>query len=303
MNTIRIGTRGSPLARWQADRVCRLLQESAADVQCRTQIFVTSGDKNLEQPLAEIGGKGLFTAEIERALLGGQIDCAVHSLKDLPVADSPGLTLGAIVSRADPRDALVSAEGASLSTLGKGARVGTSSLRRGAQLLAARPDLKVRSIRGNVGSRVQKVWAGEYDAAILAVAGLQRLDLMDRIGEILTLQTMLPAPGQAALAVQCRRDDAQTLRALRGIDDAHVRAAVTAERAFLQALGGGCSAPIAAFGHVDSSGFLHLRGRVSALDGRAVVDVGSSGSDPHDLGRLLAERALAQGAGSLLDHA
>ncbi|MCB0111257.1 MAG: hydroxymethylbilane synthase, partial [Caldilineaceae bacterium] len=209
-----LGTRTSELALWQTNHIIAQLQQAWPQLHCEQVPFITKGDRTQSEgkPLPAIGGKGLFTAELEASLHSGQIDLAVHSLKDLPVEESPGLTIGAITSRADVRDALVARNGWTLATLPNGAVVGTSSTRRAAQLLAHRPDLIVRSIRGNVPTRVRKVLDGEYDATLLAVAGLERLGLMEHVTALLPLALMLPAPGQGALAVQCRADDMQTLQ-------------------------------------------------------------------------------------------
>jgi hydroxymethylbilane synthase len=301
--TLTIGTRGSPLALWQTDHIAGLLATAWPGLDCRIERFSTAGDRIIDQPLPEIGGKGLFTAELETALLDGAIDLAVHSLKDLPVVDPPGLVLGAITGRADVRDALVARGGGDLSGLPQGAVVGTSSLRRQAQLLAARPDLTIRSIRGNVETRVNKVMQGEYEAAVLALAGLSRLGLEARVTRILPLEVMLPAPGQGALAVQCRADDILNRRLLAAIDDAGVRACVTAEREFLNALGGGCATPVAAYARPIAGDMLHLTGLIAAVDGRRIIRLEASGSDPIALGSTLAGQALEQGAREILEHA
>ena len=232
---------------WQSNHIISRLQAAWPTLTCRIEPFITQGDRTQAQgkALPAIGGKGLFTAELEDALCEGRIDIAVHSLKDLPVEDSPGLTLGAITTRADVRDALVARNGWTLATLPSGAVVGTSSTRRAAQLLAQRPDLTIRTIRGNVPTRVRKVHDGDYDATLLAAAGLERLGLLAHVTELLAFDLMLPAPGQGALAVQCRAADTQTLAILAAVNDEVARAAVTAERAFLHGLGGGCSAPVA----------------------------------------------------------
>lgn len=301
-NIVRVGTRRSPLARRQTTLVTSLLEAAWPGLQCRSHLFTTEGDRRLNQPLPEIGGKGLFTSEIEAALRSGEIDIAVHSLKDLPVDNAPGLVLGAIAGRADVRDALVTADGRDLAALPAGTIVGTSSRRRSAQLLAVRPDLVVRSIRGNVGTRVHKVLRGVYGAAILAMAGLERLGLTGHIGEVLPLALMLPAPGQGALAVQCRAGDERTLRWLAAIDDPVAREATTAERAFLHAFGGGCAAPVAAYARQSSAGWLHLQGLVTTLDGRQAIRV--AGTAPVGqgcrLGRTLADQARQKGAKALL---
>ncbi len=234
---IIIGSRTSRLAMWQTRHIIDQLQQAWPGLECQVEPFVTKGDKTLDKPLPQIGGKGLFTLELEQALLDGRIDLAVHSLKDLPVEDAAGLTLGAIVGRADVRDVLIAAEGVTLGSLALEAVVGTSSLRRQAQLLYARPDLQVRSIRGNVETRIRKVDEGQYDATILAAAGVMRLELERHIAQWLPLDVMLPAPGQGALGVQCRAGDEATLYLLSAVHQADVAAAVTAERSFLAGVG------------------------------------------------------------------
>ena len=297
---LTIGTRGSALARWQTEWASAALTAAWPGLLITLRPFTTSGDRQLDQPLPAIGGKGVFTEELETALRAGEIDLAVHSLKDLPVAAAPGLVLGAIGPRADARDVLIARGGGPLAHLPPGARVGTSSLRRAAQLLAARPDLTLLPLRGNVDSRVRKALSGDYDAIVLAAAGLLRLGLYEAVSEYLSFETMLPAPGQGAIAVQCRAEDAELLNWLRPLDDAPTRAAVTAERAFLAGLGGGCSAPIAAYATAAAEQSLSLTGLVATVDGRRVIRVTASGADPHPLGATLAGRALAQGARELL---
>ena len=297
-----IGTRTSRLAMWQTNHIIERITRAWPDVSCQTRPFVTQGDKTLHLALPKIGGKGLFTQELERALREREIDLAVHSLKDLPVENADGLTLGAIVGRADVRDALVAREPWTLETLPAAAVVGTSSLRRQAQILHRRPDLQVKSIRGNVETRVRKVMEGQYDAAILAAAGLERLGLEDHIRERLSLDVMLPAPGQAALAVQCRADDERTLRILQAIHQPEVEAAVLAERAFMHALGAGCSTPVAAYARPSANGQIHLTALVGAVDGRSLVRVEGQAADAVELGQRLAEQALDQGARELLAY-
>jgi hydroxymethylbilane synthase len=296
---ITLGTRTSPLALWQTEHIAALLRQAWPDLACELTPYITQGDKTLDKPLPEIGGKGLFTLELENGLRDSIIHLAVHSLKDLPVEDSPGLTLGAIVGRADPRDALITANNLPLADLPPGAVVGTSSLRRQAQLRRLRPDLTIRSIRGNVATRIRKVREGDYEATLLAAAGLTRLGLEDEIAEWLPLSQMLPAPGQGALAVQCRADDTETIRLLAAIHQPEVAAAVTAERQFLQGLGGGCATPVAAYAEWVNDR-LHLTGLVSALDGGTAVQVAAHGDDPIQLGRQLAQQALSQGAKEIL---
>ena len=298
--SLSVGTRKSQLAMWQTEHVIALLQEAWPELVCEVRTFSTAGDQILDRPLPAIGGKGLFTETLEKALRERDIDIAVHSLKDLPVADPPGLTVGAVLSRAEVRDILVSRSGFTLPTLPQGAVVGTSSLRRQAQLLAQRPDLQVRSIRGNVETRLGKVLEGEYDAAVLAAAGLRRLELEIPGGRLLSLGEMLPAPGQGALAVQCRAGDSAVLDLLAAINDESVRAAVKAERAFLQALGGGCAVPVAAYAQVANGGW-RLDGLVADPGGAPLVRVSGSGPDPFALGVEMASQATLAGAGKILD--
>ena len=293
-------TRPSALARWQTHWVITALQAAHADLVCEEKVITTQGDKILDKPLPEIGGKGLFTQELESELLSGRVHCAVHSLKDLPVENPAGLVVGCIPARADVRDALISRDGYTLATLPSGFLVGTSSLRRAAQILAARPDLRTGSLRGNVDTRLRKALAGQYDAIILAGAGLTRLGLDENVTEWLSLDVMLPAPGQGALAVQCRADDHQTLSLLSALEDAATRQAVTAERQFLLGLGGGCSVPVAAFASVNAS--IHLTGLVAAPDGKQLIKLSASGPDAAELGQRLAGQALERGAGAILSQ-
>lgn len=295
-------TRPSKLARWQTNYVISTLKNIYPTLECEEKIITTQGDKVLDKPLPEIGGKGLFTQELESELLRGAVHCAVHSLKDLPVENPAGLTIGCIPARAEVRDALISAEGHTLSTLPHGASVGTSSLRRAAQILSLRPDLRIESLRGNVDTRLRKALEGQYDAIILAGAGLTRLGLDAHVTEWLPLQVMLPAPGQGALAVQCRADDDSTLKLLAVLEDVSTRNAVTAERAFLSGLGGGCSVPVAAYATVSSNqaSVISLAGLVISEDGKKAVHVTRTGTDAHLLGHEVAQRAIAQGATELL---
>lgn len=300
MREIRIGSRGSALARWQTDWVVTRLQQAHPDLTYRIDYFTTSGDRITDRPLPEFGGKGVFTDDLAHALQSRKIDLAVHSLKDLPVDETPGLTLAAICERADARDALIAADAWTLKTLPARARVGTSSLRRSAQLLAARPDLTLLPIRGNIDTRIRKALGGEYDAILLAAAGLARLGLGQHIVEMLPFDIMMPAPGQGALTVQCRADDTTLINYLAALDHLPTRRAVSAERAFLKALGGGCSAPIAAYGRINVQGELKLCGLVLAPDGQQTVHVFNKGEDPQKLGSVLAQEALEMGAAKLL---
>lgn len=300
--TLRLGTRGSALARWQTDYVAGLLADAWPALTCTVVVFHTQGDRVLDTPLPLLGGKGVFTAELEAALHSGEIDLAVHSLKDLPTEMPAGLALGAVPARAEAADVLISRAGHTLETLPRGATVGTSSRRRAAQLLHYRPDLRILDVRGNVDTRIRKALAadGPYDALLLAHAGLARLERSEVITQVLPLNVMLPAPGQGALGIQCRAE-ASTLALLAPLNHMATRQAVDAERAFLAGLGGGCAVPIAAYATVED-GRLAVRGRVTALDGGQQIDVAAAGS-PNDavvLGARLAERALAHGAAELV---
>lgn len=303
LQTAHLGSRGSELALWQTHHVRHLLHDAWPSLDTTIEIISTKGDQILDTPLPLLGGKGLFTAEIEAALLSGVIDAAVHSLKDLPTQSPAGLTVGAVPGRANPADLLVSRGGFTLENLPLGATVGTSSHRRASQIRHLRPDVEIADLRGNVPTRIRKALQedGPYDAIVLAYAGLERLERLDAMSQVLTLDQMLPAPGQGALAVQCR-DDAASLSLLSPLDDANTRAAVTAERSFLSGLGGGCTVPVAAWGKI-ADGQLFLQGRVSALDGGRQIDVhGSCQLDQAEkLGLELAQSALAEGAADILE--
>ncbi|MEO5887119.1 MAG: hydroxymethylbilane synthase [Anaerolineales bacterium] len=291
-------TRPSALARWQTQWVIHALQNIHPDLVCEEKIITTQGDKILDKPLPEIGGKGVFTQELENELLSGAVHCAVHSLKDLPVENPDGVAIGCIPTRAEVRDVLVSAQGYTLATLPANASIGTSSLRRSAQILSLRPDLRTESLRGNVDTRLRKAMDGLYDAIILAGAGLTRLGLHEVVTEWLSLDVMLPAPGQGALAVQCIASDQTTLSLLAALDDVSTRKAVTAERAFLSGLGGGCSVPVAAFATSDQT--ITLTGLVASLDGRQMIKVSGQENNAIQLGKELAQKAIAQGASEIL---
>lgn len=307
---IRLGTRGSTLARWQTDYVRTLLEEAEPALRFETLVISTTGDRVVDKPLPLIGGKGLFTEELEKALRAGSIDLAVHSLKDLPTEAPADLTLGAIVARADPGDALVSREGFTISTLPTMSRVGTGSTRRKAQLLAYRPDLQIVDLRGNADTRLRKArdLEGPYDAIVIARAALERLDEMGAASELIREEIMLPAPGQGALAVECR-SDYELLHVLRAVNHAATELETRAERSFLAALGGGCSVPVAARGTARATGTLRLRGRVCSPDGALQVDVAgeveiaenaAALAKAEELGKALAAEALAKGAEQLL---
>ena len=303
--TIRLATRASLLARTQSGHVADALRElSGQDVEI---VHVKShGDADQSTPLASFGGVGVFVAAVREAVLRGEADIAVHSLKDLPTEPAPGLVVAAIPLRQDPRDVLVTRDGLTVMTLPPGARVGTGSPRRAAQLLAARPDLEVVPVRGNVDTRLRTVTDGTLDAVVLARAGLARLDRLDAVSEAIEPDLMLPAPGQGALAVECRDVDvdAALLDALRSLDDAATRAAVTAERSLLATLEAGCSAPVGAYATVSGEGealLVHLTGNVVSLDGTVSVrkSVTGAAGDAVALGRELALDLLASGAPGL----
>jgi len=296
---LTFATRPSALARWQTQHVIKALQSHWPDLTCEEVVITTQGDRVLDKPLPEIGGKGLFTTELEQALLAGEVDVAVHSLKDLPTDDAPGLTIGIIPQRADVHDALICPAGYTLDQLPTGAVIGTSSIRRQAQLLAYRPDLQTQSIRGNVDTRIRKVLKGQYDAIILATAGLTRLGLEQHITQYLPLDLMLPAPGQGALGIQFRANDIRSRDLLAAIDHRPTHLAVTAERAFLAALGGGCSLPVGALASVEES-TIQLQGVVAAPKGDRVLRVSAIHREPQTLGESLARQALAEGARELL---
>ena len=300
---MRIGTRGSDLALTQSRFVRSLMGGTDADTPL--EIITTSGDRLAEASLARIGGKGVFTKEIEDALLAGRVDLAVHSLKDLPTENPPGLVIAALLKREDPRDVLVSRDGADLAGLPRGARVGTSSLRRRSQVLARRPDLHLEELRGNVPTRLKKVDDGRLDAVVVAAAGLIRLGLAQRITESFEDDVMLPAPGQGILAVQTRADDAATIASVRRLADPAATAEAAAERAFLIGLGGGCLVPVGARARISADGErLHLAGFVGHPSGRPVIRRAGEGvvSAAAEIGRALAEVALGQGARAILSE-
>jgi hydroxymethylbilane synthase len=300
-STLRIATRKSALALWQAEHVATLLRGLYPELTVELAPMTTRGDEVQDRPLAAIGGKGLFLKELEVAMLEGRAELAVHSLKDVPAHLEPGFVLPAILPRADAADAFVSNHYATLAELPPGARVGTSSLRRQAQMRALRPDVELLDLRGNVGTRLAKLDAGAYDAIVLACAGLARLGLASRIRSRLAAPQWLPAPGQAAIAIEARSDDPATLGLLAALDDADTRITVSAERAMNRALGGSCTVPIGAW-CVRGEHDLHLSGLVGDVDhGRVLRAEASAASGQADaLGRRVAELLLAQGAGQLL---
>lgn len=295
---LRIGTRSSPLARWQAEWVAAQLQALGTTVEI---VFITTQGDVRTGPLGQIGGQGLFTKEIQRALLSGEVDIAVHSLKDLPTVEIEGLTLGAIPQRESPGDVLVTSKAADLASLPQGARLGTGSLRRRTQLLHARPDLQVLEIRGNVDTRLRKLDEGEYDAIVLAEAGLTRLGLKDRITQVLPKDIILPAVGQGALGIEIRANDARAQEAVAPLDHADTRASVIAERTLLAELRGGCLAPIGAWGRVEH-GTLKLDAVVLSADGKTKISGAQAGLPQHAeaIGKAVAHQLRQQGSDALI---
>ncbi|MCS6977538.1 MAG: hydroxymethylbilane synthase [Gemmatales bacterium] len=304
MKPLRIATRGSKLALWQAEHVAGLLRPLVEPRPVELVVVTTTGDRVQDRSLNVIGGQGAFTKEIQQALLDGRADLAVHSLKDLPTQPVPGLLLAATPPRAAVHDAFVSDKYARFEDLPEGAALGTGSVRRRAQLLHRRPDLRLFDLRGNVDTRLRKMTEGDLDGIVLAVAGLERLGLTARIAEILPEEWMLPAVGQGALGLECRADDAETRAALERINHAETFQAVTAERAFLRALGGGCLVPIAGLGRIED-GILQLQGMVCSPDGSRRIAAVVSGpvSEAQAVGERLAERLLRLGAGEVLEIA
>lgn len=303
--SLRIGTRGSKLALWQAERVKALLANSGLD--CELVIIKTTGDRNQTAPLSEIGGKGVFIKEIEAALLRGDVDLAVHSAKDLPSELAEGTALAAFPEREDPRDAIATRDGGGLDSLPADARVGTGSLRRRSQILAHRSDLQMLDIRGNVDTRLRKLDEGQYDAIVLACAGLKRLGLSARASEVLDTETMIPAVGQGTLAIQTRADEVES-QMRDALDDAHTRIRALAERAFLARFQGDCQVPVA--GHATLGETLTLRARVASLDGTRIVEARDEVTlDGHDdeasaraLGTRVGEDVLERGGAEILEE-
>lgn len=303
LSTLRIATRKSALALWQAEHVAARLRAMHPGLIVELVPMTTRGDEIADRPLATIGGKGLFLKELEVAMLEGRAELAVHSLKDVPAELEPGFVLPAMLPRADAADAFVSNDHATLAALPRGARVGTSSLRRQAQLRATRPDLQLLDLRGNVNTRLAKLDAGDYDAIVLACAGLERLGLAARIRQRLAAPDWLPAPGQAAIAIEARADQPAVLALLATLDDADTRTTVNAERAMNHALGGSCTVPVAAW-CVQTEQGLHLSGLVGdAASGRLLrAEAHGQGDAAEALGRQVAQQLLELGAGDLLGH-
>jgi hydroxymethylbilane synthase len=299
MSNWKVGTRRSLLALTQTNWVVAQLKKLAPEADFELHEIVTKGDRILDVTLSKVGGKGLFVKEIEQSLYDKETDFAVHSLKDMPAELPDGLVIGAIPKRVDPRDVLLSKNGKTLDELPQGALIGTSSLRRAAQLLAYRPDLRIESVRGNIDTRIRKLEEGNFDAIVLAAAGLERVEWKGTISQFLPVEISLPAVGQGALAIECRADDEKTLSLLRLLDDQPTRLAVSAERSFLHKMQGGCQVPIAAYATVDA-GVVTLTGLVGAPDGTQMCKSVASGSDPIEVGLQVAEDVLAQGAGEIL---
>jgi len=300
---ITIGTRGSKLALWQANHIADCIRAQYPDVDVELLHIVTTGDKILDVPLARIGGKGLFTKELETAMLNGQIDLAVHSLKDMPTELPEGLLLAAITERVDAGDAFISPNYGTVDNLPQGARVGTSSLRRKAQLLKYRPDLKIGDLRGNLDTRLKKLENGEFDGIILAVAGLKRLGWQEKITQVLPQDICLPAVGQGALAIEARSDDAEVLKMLAFLNHQETRWAVEAERMYLAEVEGGCQIPIGVFGRIEQE-VLTLEAAILSVDGARQIRQTISGSpqDGKKLGRDLAQRMLGEGGREILQE-
>lgn len=296
--TLRIGSRGSQLALWQANHIASLLRARGHEVEI--EIIHTTGDKITDVALAKVGTKGMFTKEIEEALAAGRVDLAVHSLKDLPTELPAGFEIAAITERQDPRDAFCSVRYSKIEDLPKGARVGTSSLRRQAQLKAIRPDLDIHPLRGNVDTRLRKLEQGEYDAIILASAGLKRLNKTQLVKQIIPAEVMCPAAGQGALGIEIRQGDAKTRELLEFLNDPSARAATTCERALLNTLGGGCQVPIGAFAEM-RNGKLHLDSIVADPDGSRVLRDSREGSDPEKLGSDAGAALLERGGDQILE--
>lgn len=296
-----IGTRQSLLALWQSNHIASLLRKQYPDCQVSLKKIVTKGDRILDVPLAQIGGKGLFTKEIETELLDGTVDLAVHSLKDMPTVLPEGLCLTAITTRANVGDAFVSNKYASFSELPQGAVLGTSSLRRKAQLLAVRPDLKIVDLRGNVDTRLRKLDEGQMDAIILAAAGLERLGHADRIREIISTTVCLPAVGQGALAIECRSDNKEVRDMLAFLNDLPTKQATDAERAFLGLIEGGCQVPIGVHAEVENDN-VKIEAVIASLDGSKVLRNNITGPavNAADLGRKLGQQMLAEGGEQIL---
>ncbi|MBM6619773.1 hydroxymethylbilane synthase [Bacillus suaedaesalsae] len=303
MRKIIVGSRKSKLALTQTNWVIEQLKALGGPFEFELKEFVTKGDVILDVTLSKVGGKGLFVKEIEQAMLDKEIDMAVHSMKDMPAVLPKGLTVGCMPKRVDYRDALISKGNVSLAELKKGAVVGTSSLRRSAQLLAARPDLEIKWIRGNIDTRLAKLETEEYDAIILAAAGLQRMGWSEEVvTEYLDIDTCLPAVGQGALSIECREDDHELRELLSKFNDATTDVTVSAERVFLHELEGGCQVPIAGFAELASDGQISLTGLVGTPDGKTIFKETVSGSDYEKVGKEVAARLKEKGAADVISQ-
>lgn len=305
MRNWKVGTRRSMLALTQTNWVIDQLKALDSDSTFETQEIVTKGDRIVEVTLSKVGGKGLFVKEIEQSLMDKETDMAVHSLKDMPSELPEGLVIGAIPKRVDPRDVLISKDGKTIDELPEGAVVGTSSLRRSSQLLAYRPDLQIESIRGNIDTRLRRLREDNFDAIILAAAGLERVNWDGEVTQFLPVEISLPAVGQGALAIECRADDEEMLTLLRKFDHLPTRLAVTAERAFLHKMQGGCQVPIGAYATIEEDAgsdqpVITLTGLVGSPDGKQIFKETATGQDPVALGVGVATKLLASGAGEVL---
>ncbi|WP_080836990.1 hydroxymethylbilane synthase [Cohnella massiliensis] len=310
MRTIIVGSRQSALAMTQTGQTIELLKAASAasglDFEFEVKPIVTKGDRILDVTLSKVGGKGLFVKEIEQALLDGEIDCAIHSMKDMPFDLPEGLVIGAVPPREDPRDCLVNLHGYTVATLPQGARVGTSSLRRAAQLAALRPDLRIESLRGNIDTRLRKLETEGLDAIVLAAAGLRRMGWGERITAYVEPDECLPAVGQGALAIECRGDDEALLNLLSRLNDPRTERAVRAERRFLGRLNGGCQVPIGAFAEAESDlpdARIRMTGMVASPDGATLLRAEADGADPFAVGDDVARQLIGRGADKLLAEA
>ncbi len=301
MRRLRLGTRGSKLALWQAEYVAQELRQVVPEIDIEIKVIKTKGDKILDVALSKIGDKGLFTREIENELLAGDIDLAVHSMKDLPTFIAPGLVLGGVLKRENPQDVLISHKGYSLTSLPRNGSVGTSSLRRIAQLRALRPDIRMVDLRGNVETRIKKMEEQDLDGIILAYAGVKRLGFTGKISEMIAADIMLPAVGQGAIAIELREEDYETLEIIAPVNDLHTKLETMAERAFLRALEGGCQVPIAALAQIKGDR-LYIEGLVASMDGQRVIKESLMGdlNRAIDIGMGLAQSLLNRGAHSIL---
>jgi hydroxymethylbilane synthase len=304
MRKVVVGTRQSALALTQTGQVVEhlkaLCEQRGMDIEFELKKIVTRGDRILDVTLSKVGGKGLFVKEIEQALMDGEIDLAVHSMKDMPFELPEGLVIGAVPKREDPRDVLITKNGIGWDQLPQGAKVGTSSLRRSSQLQNARPDLKIEAVRGNIDSRIKKLETEGFDAILLAAAGMHRIGWQDRVSEYLSTEVCLPAVGQGALAIECRGSDEFILDLLAPYRDESTSVAVAAERSFLGKLNGGCQVPIGAYGQLQEDGTITLTGMVGSPDGKQILKETLSGTDPDKLGLDVAEALIAKGASELL---